>query len=61
MNSKYKTVLMFVLLTLVSACSEKVGSKEWCDSLEEAPREQWSDNQALIYARDCLIQEREQE
>jgi len=36
------------------ACAPAVGSKEWCDDLEELPKSEWTENEALNYVKFCL-------
>ena len=44
-----------VVLTL-SACAPEVGSNRWCEAMSDKPRGDWSANEALDYARHCIIE-----
>lgn len=39
----------------LSACAPEVGSERWCEMMREKPRGDWSANEALDYARSCII------
>lgn len=40
----------------LSACAPEVGSPRWCESMREKPRGDWSANDALEYARSCVLE-----
>lgn len=46
---------MLALAVLVSACAPEVGSEAWCEALAEKPRGDWTANEAVDYARHCII------
>jgi hypothetical protein len=53
------TVLLATLAALaigLAACAPEVGSPRWCEAMKEKPRGDWSANDALEYARSCVIQ-----
>ena len=35
--------------------SPEVGSKAWCDLMDEKPKGDWTTNEAADYARHCLL------
>ena len=39
----------------LSACSPEVGSKAWCQDMDEKPKGEWSVNEATAYAKHCLF------
>ncbi|WP_420427672.1 DUF3012 domain-containing protein [Algiphilus sp.] len=39
----------------LSACSPEVGSKAWCQDMDEEPKGDWSANEATAYARNCIF------
>jgi len=39
----------------LSACAPEVGSERWCEIMRDKPRGDWSANEALDYARSCII------
>ena len=49
------TILLTVLLSLV-ACAPEVGSKKWCEQLEEKDKGDWTANEVRDYARYCLLE-----
>ena len=50
-----KLLLVITLVHLVSACTPKVGSPEWCTSIEEKPKGDLTLNEAQDYARHCVF------
>lgn len=41
--------------TFLAACSPEVGSPEWCESMDEKPKGDWSANEATDYAKHCVL------
>jgi hypothetical protein len=41
---------------MVSACAPEVGSERWCEAMRAKPRGDWSTNEALDYARHCILE-----
>jgi hypothetical protein len=56
-----KIVAVVGCVAFVSACAPEVGSKDWCDDLEEKPKGDWSSNEAVDYTKHCLITSRDDE
>lgn len=50
-----KLLLVIALIPLVSACAPKVGSQEWCKSIEEKPKGELTLNEAKDYAKHCVF------
>ena len=50
--SKTWTILLALLL---SACAPEVGTREWCEDMDEKPKGDWSTNDAKAYARYCVL------
>ncbi len=46
-------VLLFCISTL--ACAPKMGSEAWCKQMKEAPKADWSTNDAKNYAKHCVF------
>jgi len=44
----------FALLAM--GCSPAVGSKAWCEKMDEKPKGDWSANEAADYAKHCLFE-----
>lgn len=42
--------------TWLSACAPEVGSAKWCEQMRDKPRGDWSANEALEFARSCVLQ-----
>jgi hypothetical protein len=41
---------------LLAACAPEVGSERWCEAMREKPRDDWTANEALDFARHCIIE-----
>lgn len=54
-----KSMLISIIVLLIgfslSACSPKVGSKEWCAAMKEKPQGEWTVNEAGEFAKHCLF------
>jgi hypothetical protein len=50
-----KATLVASLLSTVAACAPEVGSKRWCAVMRDKPRGDWTANQALDFARHCVL------
>ena len=57
---KTKVPFLFVLALLTSACAPEIGSKAWCEKMDEKPKGDWSANEAAEYAKSCLFGEKEE-
>jgi Protein of unknown function (DUF3012) len=52
-------VLIAMVAGAVSACAPEVGSDRWCEMMRDTPRGDWSANDALDYARNCVFEDDE--
>jgi hypothetical protein len=43
-------------LLLLGACSVEPGSEKWCQQKAQQSKTEWSSSDAIIYARNCLIE-----
>lgn len=54
-----KTVLACLCVLLMgmtlTACSPKVGSKEWCVAMQKKPKGEWTTDQIGQYAKHCMF------
>ena len=48
-----KLIVMLAALTLLSACTPEIGSKAWCDKMQDKPKGDWTANEAADYAKHC--------
>jgi hypothetical protein len=39
----------------LAACAPEVGSDAWCKAMEEKPKGDWSANEAMDYAKHCVL------
>lgn len=42
-------------LLLVTGCSPKVGSPEWCVDMKEKPKGDWTANELSDFTKHCLL------
>jgi len=47
------------VLAAVAACEPEVGSERWCESMRDTPPGDWSTNDALDFARHCVLEDDE--
>ena len=40
----------------LTGCAPEIGSPRWCEAMKEKPPGDWTTNEALEYARNCVIQ-----
>jgi hypothetical protein len=48
--------LSMLLFIVASACAPEVGSEAWCEKMRETPKGDWSTNEAVDYAKHCILQ-----
>jgi Protein of unknown function (DUF3012) len=57
MKRALMTVCAASLIALVSvACAPEVGSERWCEAMRDKPKGEWSANEALDFAKHCLVE-----
>lgn len=54
------TVFTLFSAILLSACEPEVGSKRWCEKLDETPKGEWSANDVQAYAGNCIFRKPEE-
>jgi hypothetical protein len=50
-----RTVWMVAAASWLAACAPEVGSPKWCEAMKEKPRGDWTANEALDFARNCVL------
>ena len=50
-----KITLAAILLLPLAGCAPEVGSKAWCEDMDEKPKGDWTVNEAGDYAKSCLF------
>jgi len=48
-------MLVVAAASWLAACAPEVGSPEWCEAMKEKPRGDWTANEALDFARNCVL------
>ena len=49
------STLLLALLLALGGCAPEVGSKGWCENMQDKPKGDWTANEALEYAENCLL------
>jgi hypothetical protein len=49
------TALSGMLLLALTACAPEIGSEKWCANLKAKPKGDWSSNEAVDYAKHCIL------
>lgn len=49
-------VTLVVMASFLYGCSDEVGSKAWCESMQKQPQSAWTMEDAKNYAKHCLGQ-----
>jgi hypothetical protein len=58
--TKITTILgIATLLATLAGCAPEVGSKAWCEKLEQKPKGDWTANEAGDYTKHCLFKSKE--
>lgn len=55
MRSLRRAVVLIGVTTWLAACAPEVGSPRWCEAMREKPRGDWTANEALEFARSCVL------
>lgn len=50
-----RAVVLAAMLALLAACAPEVGSPRWCEAMREKPRGDWTANEAVEFARSCVL------
>ena len=51
-----RVLVLLSLVVLISACSPKVGSEEWCQDMKDKPKKEWTAEEAKDFAKHCIFQ-----
>lgn len=49
------TLAVIAVGVLVSGCSPKVGSEDWCTMMNDKPKGDWSGDDAAAYTKHCVL------
>jgi hypothetical protein len=50
-----KRLLVIIALVTLGACAPEVGSEAWCKDMADKDKADWSTNEALDYAKHCVL------
>ena len=48
-------LLALMAVAMLSACAPEVGSKAWCEKMQQKSKGDWTANEAADYAKHCLL------
>ena len=48
--------IVIASLLCVAGCAPEVGSKKWCEQLDDKDKGEWTVNEAKDYAKYCLLE-----
>ena len=48
--------LLGAVALALAACAPAVGSERWCKAMRDKPSGDWSTNDALAFAKSCVLQ-----
>ena len=54
-RSLLRSTFAACLLLALSACAPEVGSERWCQAMEEKSKGDWTANEAMDYAKHCVL------
>ncbi|HAW92439.1 MULTISPECIES: DUF3012 domain-containing protein [unclassified Arsukibacterium] len=52
---KLAALILLATALLLTGCAPEVGSKKWCEQLENKPKGDWSANEAKDFAKHCIF------
>jgi hypothetical protein len=55
MRSLVRAAIVLTATAWLAACAPEVGSPRWCEAMREKPRGDWTANEALEFARSCVL------
>ena len=55
MRGLKRAIVLAAMTTMLAACAPEVGSPKWCEAMREKPRGDWTANEALEFARSCVL------
>jgi len=55
MQGLKRAMVLAAMASLLAACAPEVGSPRWCDAMREKARGDWTGNEALEFARSCVL------
>ncbi|ACE85774.1 DUF3012 domain-containing protein [Cellvibrio japonicus] len=54
-SSLFKSLVLVMAVQLLVACTPKVGSPEWCESIKDKPKGDLTANEAADFAKHCIF------
>ena len=51
----FRIAIIFLFVSILTACAPEIGSEAWCEDMDEKPKGDWSSNEAAEYAKNCVF------
>jgi len=51
-----RRVFIYSAIMLLAACSLEPGSEKWCAMKKDQPKSEWSGDDVVTYAKNCLLE-----
>ena len=61
MRRTWMILSIALLAALQVGCEPEVGSDAWCEQMADTPKGDWSTNDAMAYAEDCVFKSNDDE
>jgi DUF3012 family protein len=55
MRALVRAMIVITTASWLAACAPEVGSPKWCEAMKEKARGDWTANEALEFARSCVL------
>ena len=56
MKKSLGIVAILLMALSLSACAPEVGTKAWCEDMEDKPKGDWTANDAKAFAKHCMFE-----
>lgn len=50
-----RLLILTISLVLLSACSDKPGSENWCETKKDQSKSEWTTDDAMTFAKHCVF------
>ncbi|UPQ89589.1 DUF3012 domain-containing protein [Vibrio sinaloensis] len=50
-----KYLVALLVIPMLFACQDEVGTQAWCDNLNDTPKSEWNAQNALDFAKHCVF------
>ena len=50
-----KAIVLLIAISMAAACKPAVGSRAWCEDMDDKPKGDWTANDTAEYLKSCII------